>query len=282
MKTVSVPAQTQVNADQNRPIELYDVYLKTETLHFTDHHEAVPFWDPEGNAVSYLPIPIQRGEIQQDVNAKALRVTVRIDNVNQAMAFYAEANEIRGRRVSVRQVFLDAVASAQDAVFLMKNALIDSYTISEAWLEATLTSSIGSLNIEIPKWHYQLLCNRKFGDAGCSVDVNSSDNKKIKTTGAGSTQSVIQSSGFTEAADYFLDGELHIMSGPLAGQKRRIVASQSGQVTVQFGFTQAPASGITIHAYRGCDKSPSACLNRFNNKINFGGFDTIPQELVRR
>lgn len=283
MKDISANAQVQASSDQNRPIEIYDVYLDSGTLHLTDHHDNFLFWTPEGAAnTTYLPLPIERGDIQQDTNAKASKVSVKLANINQGMASYAASNELRGKKVTIRRVFLDQVISEVDAVFIIKDALIDSYVITEAWLETQLISSLGTLNIEAPKWHYQLLCNRSLGDVGCAVSLTSSDNKKSKTAGSGSTTTTINSSGITEADDYFLDGYVHITSGDLAGQKRRVASNTAGSVTVMFGFPSAPAAGVTFDIYRGCDKSFDVCKNRFNNAINYGGFDTIPQELVRR
>lgn len=282
MKDVTSEAQDELDAQQNRPIELYDIYLEAETLHLTTYHDTISFFDPDGTPADYTPIAVERGPIEQDVLAKAIKVTCRIDNINQAMASYAATSKIKGRKVTIRQVFLDAMASADDAIVILKNALIDAYTITESWLEATLTSSLGSLNIEAPRWHYQLQCNRKFASADCGVDINAAANKKDKTLDAGSTQTVLLDAGITEGADYWNDGECHILDGALAGQKRRIVASQNGQITVQFGFTEAPATGVQVRLYRGCDKTFQTCKNRFANQINYGGFDTIPQELVRR
>lgn len=282
MKNVSANAQTEVDSQQNKPIELYDLYLDNETVHLTDYHDSVDFFDPDGVATTYLPVPLERGSIEQDVVAKAMKLTVRWGNVNRGFTAYEQANEMRGKKVTIRRVFRDAMASVNDAVTLMKNGLIDSYQISEAWMEAVIATSIGTLNLEAPKWHYQLLCNRKLGDAGCGVDLTHADNKKTKSCGSGSTTLIVNSSGLTEADDYWIDGEIRFTSGNLNGQKRRVIDSENGNLTVQFALTEAPQSGDTFIVIRGCDKTIANCENRFSNKINYGGFDTIPQEMVRR
>lgn len=286
MKDISANIQSQVDAQENRPFELYDIYLhptdESKILRLTTHHDNIQFYSPEGVLKTYLAVPIERGEIEQDAHSKVSQVTVRICNVNQAMASYAAGNELRWHPVTIRKLFKDAMQNAEDAVYIIKDALIDSYVITEAWCEAVLVSPLGTLNAECPRWHYQLLCNRKFADAGCGVNENSSENKKTKTADAGCSAAEIIDAELTEEDAYWQDGEAEFIDGALAGEKRRIIQSEIGKCTVDFAFSSAPSEGDNYQIKRGCDKTLSSCKDKFSNQINYGGYDTIPQEMVVR
>jgi len=142
----------------------------------------------------------------------------------------------------------------------------DKYTIEEMSLVDLLGQSVGKT--------YTASCSRKFGDDGCTMDL---DALTVTGTLTGVTShSVVTDSARTEAADYFTGGTLRFTSGSNANLAPLTVKSFYGGVleTIE-PFYYLPQSGDGYGLVAGGRKRLAECKG-WGNVINFFGFSFIP------
>jgi len=268
--------------------ELFDFVLDTQTLKFTSYTKDVGFFDLSGAAATYTAIPIARegAETNLDMRIDSIRVTV--DNVTKAMSSYIANNEFRGRRLVIRRVFTNLLSN-QTYYQPVFDGVMDRPMIGNTRAQIEAVSRLGFLSRMGPRRMYQLRCNWRFAvappDSGCANGVSAAtlkDKKTAQTVDAGSTTTVVQDAARTEGSNYWKIAIVTFTGGTAmnVGLKRRVIASQSGQFTVDVALPAVPAVGDLYDLERDCDLSFEDCQNRFGNTANFGGFPSIPMELV--
>lgn len=77
--------------------------------------------------------------------------------------------------------------------------------------------------------------------------------------------------------DFYAQGELEMLTGDNAGQRRPILKDSASTTTVIWAFPNDVAAGDTYKLYPGCDKQSITCTNKFDNDDNFRGFKYIPR-----
>jgi uncharacterized phage protein (TIGR02218 family) len=135
--------------------------------------------------------------------------------------------------------------------------------------------------------HYLPTCDADLGDARCGVDIEAlaingtvsavTDNRVFTGTHTGSPSSWV--------ADYHTFGKIVWLTGLNVGRSMEIRQNDAaGVFTLQLGMKRVIAIGDTFRAYPGCNKLKKTaagvyggdCVVKFNNAINFRGFDEIP------
>lgn len=283
MKILSAPFRAEASGDTNRPLELYDLYLDNTTLHIVNYDMNLTYFDPQGVSQTYIALPVSREVYERTVDNQVNSIVVGIANVDRSMSAYLAETEFRGRRIVVRKVFSNLLTSSGDSTIIF-DGVMDTPAASEETIQLNAVDRIGSLNRESPRRWYQLLCNYKFGDDWCFQGKTSGDmydTNRYSCIG-GSTDTRIVSSSLTQSGDYWIDGEIVVTSGLNALKKRKVISSNpSGTyVNLDINLPYTLSSGDAFTIRRGCDKTHFRCSGDFNNDLNFGGFDTIPQEMV--
>jgi uncharacterized phage protein (TIGR02218 family) len=135
--------------------------------------------------------------------------------------------------------------------------------------------------------HYLPTCDADLGDARCGVNIEPlavtgtvvtvTDNRVFTATHAGSPSSWV--------ANYHTYGRILWLTGANAGRGMEIRENDvAGLFTLQLGMKRAIVAGDTFKAYPGCNKLKKTdagvyggdCVVKFNNAVNFRGFDEIP------
>ena len=289
MKTLSTSFRSTASGDSNQPLEIYDLYLDDRTLHVVNYNKNIDFFDIEGNVQTYTAIPVGREAYERTVENPINSIVIGIANVDLSMSSFLASNEFRGRRIIIRKVFADQLTSSGD-VSILFDGVMDSPAASEESVQINAVDRIGSLRREVPREWYQLLCNRKFGDEACFYGRTSGDmysTVKGFTSGGisgDSTALIIKSAYFTQADNYWKDGDLQMTSGVAAIFRRKIISNtQSAKsVNLDISLPSVPNSGDSFNIRRTCDKTAFRCSGDFTNGANFLGFPTIPQSMVVR
>ncbi len=282
------PVAAEKEKQQVQVTELYDFVLSTQTLRFTDHHDPIQFFDLGSSPATYTPLAIRREKSESNLDSRVDSIRIVVDNVTKAMSSYIANNEFRGRRLAIRRVFTNLLSDATyfQSVF---DGIMDRPIIGNTRAQIEAISRLGFLQRLGPRRMFGLRCGWRFAvqppDSGCANGVTPAalkDTKASQTVDAGSTATVIQDAARTEADGYWVIGVATMTGGTAAniGVKRRIIASQSGQFTLDLSLPATPQAGDTYDIERDCDLSLDDCSNRFGNQANFGGFPSIPMELV--
>lgn len=271
------------NQVMHKPVEIYDIYLGSQTeedsntLHYVNFYSSIKFFSYLGQtAQTYTPLGVQRSSIKKTSKGEIERVGFKLDNVNKAMGSFAANHNFRTKRIVVRLVFRDHLTSPLDTKVVF-DGFIQAIVFEQKVMSATCTPKIGSLGFETG-WRYQLSCNARFGDAYCKIDKSIAANKVVGSATSGSTTTVIDTVNLTQIDDYWNYGTITFTSGDNTGLSRKVIDfdNSTKKATLDYALDNAVASGDNFIAYRGCDKTLESCENIYSNEDNFHGFHTIP------
>jgi len=271
------------NQVMHKPVEIYDIYLGSQTaedsntLHYVNFYKAINFFTYLSHAAqSYTPLGISRTAIKKTSKNEIERVQFKLDNVNKAMGAYAASHNFRNKRVVVRLIFRDYLASYLDAKIVF-DGFIQAIIFEQKSMVATATPKIGSLAFETG-WLYQLNCSARFGDAYCKIDKEAVANKVTGSATGGTTSTVIDTVNLTQINDYWNWGTVTFTSGLNNGDSRKIIDFDNAtrKVTLDYALDNAVIAGDGFTVYRGCSKTLDMCQNTYSNEVNFHGFHTIP------
>lgn len=262
MRILPVSMELAKEQDSSFFIELYNIYLKTGTIRICNCDTSIIF-----NGLNYYPVPIERGNIKNSVDAKINNVDLKISDAdNSKVAALMQGFDFRGRNVEILRIqYPDSIAD-NSIVFPVFYGYLDAPTYSNGEFTCSVISSFPKSNV--PYRQTQYFCNNTFGDELCKLD------KAVRTIDidiANSTPTVIKIVGTTLQADYYKNGLLTI------GYETKLIKSNSSNtITVIYPF-QADDLANTATISRNCDKTPETC-SKYNNRQNYGGFLAIPKE----
>ncbi len=292
-RTVASPLNTELAKHQNKPIELLDLFFGSQsnddasTLHYAIGTDVpVSFFNIDGNAKTYTPIPVSRSEVSNVLDTETRTLTLQIENINRAFQafFFQGADFMRDKRVMLRHVDLNALGAAANAVIIL-DATIGSVRITERVCQIDLAGAIGNLNFETGR-RLDRLCPLTFAGTICASGVSAATLKQelTDTVASGSTKTSVKLTSTNKPDKYYAIGELEFTSGQNIGQIRKVITWTSSTKTavLDFGLPYTPIAGDAVKIRRGCDKTFNECKNRYTeidtvngNTANFHGFPTV-------
>jgi uncharacterized phage protein (TIGR02218 family) len=132
------------------------------------------------------------------------------------------------------------------------------------------------LNVKVPTRIIQSNCPWGFADTNCSLTA--STYTQNFTAKAGTTSWVLTPvTAFSQPSDYFTQGVVKCLTGPNNGLSQAVkLHDASGNLEVMYPWLFPPAAGDTFSVIAGCDKSVTACTQKFDNLVHFGGMPLVP------
>jgi len=287
-----------VEEDGNRVqvFEIMSYYTPTyhdQILYLTDHDQDIDFYNLDGNPQTYTAAAISRGQVKTNIDNHIDSVTVHLDNINRAMTDYIATYKFRGRRMVVWRVYEDYLTDSDDYITIF-DGVMDKPAITEGSMEIVVKSRLGTLVKKVPRRIYQVHCNWEFGGTECTINKFIIETMIVNATvTAGSATNVIVIAGASYeslAVDYYKFGSVIFTAGDNNKETRSITYSKGslanyGVQGVELGLAYSldyDPAGDTATIQQGCDKTPTTCENKYNNLVNYGGFTTVPQLMIRR
>ena len=288
---------------ESKPVEIWDVHLGSttavdaNTLFFAVTNQNVRFYAlADGSPRIYQGLGISRGPINRHIDSKIDTVDIALENVDRTFSQYFLDIDLRGKRVVIRKIFLDLVARAAesdgDNYVVMFDGILDSPTLNQSRFSAQARNYFfNSLSFTVPRRTYQGLCTYRFGASGdCAAHRTQQQlfDPKNGTVDSMPTQTQIHDGDRVEggSGDYWAPGIITMLAGTAGniGQKRKIVQSTaSGDLYLEANFPYPVVPGDAYQVQRDCGHTlDHDCRDRFFNNSEFGGFITIPENLVRR
>ncbi len=129
---------------------------------------------------------------------------------------------------------------------------------------------------------------RKFGDARCGLNAATyTSTSFISGTVSAEPNTEFYATALAQAENYFANGDLTFTSGRNAGFETEVRLWNIGgnqKFTLHQPTPYPIEAGASFTVVAGCDRLPETCRDKFANKINFQGEDTIPgiEAVVRR
>jgi uncharacterized phage protein (TIGR02218 family) len=139
-------------------------------------------------------------------------------------------------------------------------------------------------------------CDADLGDARCGVDIDALALDAIVTEVTSNSVFVAEIDGSPSVAwedQYCTYGRVLWVTGENEGRGMEVKNQDgAGVFTLQLGMKRTIAVGDTFIAYPGCNKLKKTgeaeylgdCVVKFNNAVNFRGFDEVPgvDKMIRR
>ena len=150
---------------------------------------------------------------------------------------------------------------------------VSTVEVDRASAKIKVKALLVMLDLQLPKNHYQPTCLHSLYDSGCTLARSSFS--ASSTVIAGSTQMVVNS-GLSNAAGYFTQGYIQFTSGANNGERRTVLSYSGGTFNLALPLLEIPAVGDAFTAYAGDDHTSATCTSKFNNLINFRGFEFVP------
>lgn len=238
---------------------------------FTSGNESVEYGEiSPGVPAIYQPASISRGEVQTRNELAKSNVDVRISLNNPVAIRWMQDN---GERLVSLTVFERQRGGEFHVVWKGRLASVQP-GMSDVTLK--MESIFTSLRRPGLRARYQRTCRHALYGRGCTLDA--ADFATVATVTAVSDRTFTVTEAATEVDGYFVGG----MFGAPDGTLSYVVGHTGDQITVQrmsYALAEAIAGGFpfTGALYPGCDHSRATCNSKFNNGLNYGGFDFIPE-----
>ena len=153
------------NAQVNKPINLYTIYDYLGTganLCLAEHKTDITF-----DGVPYTKFPITRDATTENTQGEIDAIKIKIANVSRLMQYYLENYDLRGKKVTIQQVWADKLDDTTNV--RTETFYIDRYTASDKVVEFECSSKFDVQDVELPFGRYlRSVCRCKaFKDSNC-------------------------------------------------------------------------------------------------------------------
>jgi phage-related protein len=158
--SVTPELRAAINAAENSPVDLYELYLDGATEYFAD--QAIS-WG--GN--DYTATVVSRSAVRRHEGGEIDRVTVTFTNVNRSMAQLLLGGEIEGRKLIVRKVDRSV---ADDSIVLFNGVMERASRINEQECVVEAVQLLGSIDHEVPARLFSVWCPWEFKGVECGYE----------------------------------------------------------------------------------------------------------------
>lgn len=275
-------ASTQMIALLNSGQQFYKADLYTFTLK-SGVVLRYASWDTDivtgGNTYSANKLLFKRSKtklvIGVEVDTLAMEVTAGPNDLFNGVPFLqsCQQGQLDGATVRLDYAVMSVAGVPTEGVVIQFSGSVADLEINRMRAMISVKSPFDLLNIQLPRVSYQPQCYHTLYDGGCKLMratylVSSSVN-------SGSNRSTLNCS-LAQAAGYFDMGRLAFTSGVNNGLLRSVKQYLPGQIVLSYPLPVAPTVGDTFTVLPGCDKLYTTCVNKYNNKANFGGTPFVP------
>lgn len=221
--------------------------------------------------VVYKPEAIKRGELKQsagDGNVETLTITVPFDNpVAVAHVPYLPPRPIR--------LTIYAFQRNDEAGEIVQafTGNVTSFTQRGAHAELSCSQILDNLSQTVPWAVFKPGCIWGLYQIGCGVDKQLWKEEALVTTA--DSQAIGSPEFSSKPNGWYTNG---FAVNPETGEQRFITQHDAtlGIIKLVYPF-QSIVGGQILEVYAGCARTKEVCSTKFDNKINYVGFDHFPQ-----
>lgn len=267
----------ETGAASASPVELYEFAHGAAVYRYTSGDAAV-----HTGAGTFALEAISRTEVELSEEDLSGTITITVPADNAVAKLFAAANPSN-------QVFI--TVSRQHRTVPGEIEFVFQGVVASASFDGVACSltcqPVGSvLSKQIPTRLYQPQCGHVlfsqteyYGTGGAvggsaqSVGCNvNRENFKTTAVVGSALASTITAPAFASKPDgYFTAGKVETLDG-----ETRYITSHIGN-TITVAYPVAISVGDTVSVYPGCDGLAATCRSKFNNIINFYGFNKLPR-----
>lgn len=281
-KNLSAQIITQLDAQQKKPVLLFEIELTGLTLRYVAYKTNIVF--PHGGAITYSAKAIQFSGVSQSLEGQIGRITTKFDNVSKDMAAYLNSYDFEGRKFTIKRIYLDddnhAPVTATEYNEIFAGVMEQPKEISRQWLTVIATGG-KPLKKKVLQNTYNILCGHRFGDAKtCNIDGNADlSTLSASGTAVSGTTSTLVDTALTQADDHWNNGYIEIAkAGTTYKRKVKDFDATFDKLTFDLTLPVIVDNTCTYQVWKGCDKTWKTCgaNNSYgpsaDNTLNYGGF----------
>lgn len=248
------------------PIELYRIVTGDRVWTMTSSAESVTY-----NNDFYAPTAVGRTMINQkrEISKENVDVELPLDHplaVELLTSF-------------LDQIMTVTVFQKQDGVIeVMWKGRLASIQPGEATLKLIFESIFTSMRRPGLRARFQKICRHALYGRGCNLDPADFATAGTVTALSGTTLTVTEAA--SEASGFYTGGMVAADNGILSfiighSGSTLVLQRMSSSLATQWAV-EGSGTGVTI--YPGCDHARTTCHTKFDNVLNYGGFDWIPRK----
>ena len=287
MKSLAVAVTTQMQAQEKRPVVLFEIGLSQTTLYYVADRVGITF-----AGIYYTPKAITLSSIGQSSEGQINRIDLNFDNVNRDMSAYAQYSTFDGKPLIIKRVYRDAVSGTTHYNEIFHGTMEEIGNIASIWFPITASSGKALYQRALLS-EYQRSCRYIFGDVNCNIsgfsDLTSASNYAKGQVLSGGTGHFIINTAVGSVTgtnnDIFKYGTIKVgLSGTTYNRTCTAWTSATSKATWRVGLPVSIDNSYAYEIYKGCPKDLDACTAAFafgpisDNRINFGGFLHIGQD----
>ena len=267
-----------------QPIELYRFSNNEEVFTLTSGQEEVEF-----DSETYVPTPMSRANTLLTSIEASSTLEITMPSTEDFVRRYINTVPASLDSVIVRR--FHSTDGGTPEVIVLLSGVVSSVTFKNDLASIVVDRGTADLDQTIPKQssrgncnhiHYDNRCKVAIGsfsligdvsailDGGFTIDINFGVNVVAATGFAFSAQ-------MTDDPTYFDVG--HLERGSFEFRMMQSIDDQ-GSNTGRLGLLvpfQTISVGSAMRMAAGCSHTVSACVNKFSNIINYGGFPFVPE-----
>lgn len=249
----------ETSTHDGQPVELYEFAINLTTWRYTSAAEEVTH-----DGRTFAPAAIGRGKIELSTDINKAGLTV---NAVRDLPFVVAYLDGTVGRIASLTVYRRHTGESDYMVYWTGRVI--SVVFGGATAKISCESLLTSLKRQGLQRHYQTLCPHALYSAACGVSSALHQVAGTVLTVDGATVTLAAAAGYDDG--WFVAGL--VRHGDYI---YRSIEGHVGQAIALDRPIPGLAVGDTLRLYPGCDHTSTHCREKFNNLVNFGGFEFIP------
>lgn len=271
---MSYNAEEYSNADGS-PVELYDIVLGATSWHFCSGEDAIT-----QDAVLYTPLTVDRDTLPVGPSERTNDFGISLPATHPFVLKYRLL--VPGQKATVTIRRIHRTDGSHAVINLFKGVVVAiAFVNNGATAQIGVAPGTSNFTLMMPRYVYSSQCNHVLGDRWCTIDLETGtsltgfpykhSNTVVSVTGKDIVVGGIVGAGYPD--DFFAGGVLVTAAGD-----RRLIVGQTGDHCYVYipPFEGTALVGTTVAVYAGCDHTLDTCTSKFDNRINYGGFNYVP------
>lgn len=250
---------------------------KTELYRFSEQSSGELWGYTSGNeevtlgGLTYKPASISRTEVEVKTELARANIEVQVSLNNPVAQKWLSDN---GEKIASLTIF---EREKNGAVNVVWKGRLASILPGMSNVTLKMESIFTSMRRPGLRARYQRLCRHPLYGRGCFVNPEA-----FAIVGTITSRAVLSfeiAAAATKPDGYFIGGMLRAPDGTLS----YVVGHFGSTITLQRSSAALDAAikaalPVAIKLYPGCEHTRDACNAKFNNLLNYGGFDFIPKK----
>lgn len=278
MQDLETIIETEIAAEQSRPLLLFELYLDAGTLRYSATNIDILF-PTGGGGNTYFAKAVAMGNIRSAAEGQIESASFQFDNIAGDMHTYNTAESFAGKQIIVKKIYRNVLGSATYYREIFNGIMDEPNEINKQWLVLNATNG-SRFQRRVLQGYFQKECNNIFGDARCNYNgyANLTSLKATGTADSG-TVSTLVDNALTQASDYWKFGKISItVSGNIYNRFVESFVASTDTITFDMPLPVAVVAGSAYTVYKGCSLILESCKGTYeygpsaNNSANYDGF----------